>query len=629
MFFLLSSGRAERDHRPMQTRSLYPPHSRARALTCSAFVLLAIVGCASAPPPAVPAATVPQAAEAATPPDAAEGGLPPVNLSGPLLYQIMAAEVAAQRGEAGSAYVTFISLARQTRDPRLAQRAVEVAVGGRALPQALDGARLWRELAPKSIEAAHALGALLIANNQVDAAAPVYAPLIAQDPVGNLVALQRALARAPDRKAAFGLLEQLAGPYLQGDSARSAQLRLVLATGAHAAGLLPRAAEEARAAHALRPDDERTAIAAAQFVSGGPAAGETPGGAAPARAQALALLDGFLKRQPQALDARLTYARLLLADNQYPAATRQFEAALAQDRDNPDALYALGVLSLDAPVPKQAAREYMTRYIDVLARTADAQRDPAPAYLNLARIEEDERNFKEAIVWLKKIDAGPQYVTARAREAIVLGRMKRVDEGRKLLAAVNAGSAEERVALVQAEGQLLRDARRYRDAYNVLAAALAGTPDEPTLLYDTAMAAERLDKLDAVEQHLKRLIELRPDYAHAYNALGYTWVDRNVKLDEAQTLLERAIKLAPNDAAIVDSLGWLHFRRGRLAEARDLLERAFKLRPEGEVGAHLGEVLWTLGQRDAAREIWRRARKIEPDSEALRATLQRLKVRLQ
>jgi tetratricopeptide (TPR) repeat protein len=401
-------------------------------------------------------------------------------------------------------------------------------------------------------------------------------------------------------------------------------VRLVLAAGAQAAGQPARAAQEARAAFALRPDDERSAIAAAQFTSSEAGPEASPA----ARASALALLDGFLKRRPEALDARMTYARLLVADNQFPAAQREFDAILKQDDANLDALYALGVLALEGPPPHAAARGYLMRYLDVLAKNPDAQREAAPAYLNLARIAEDERQYNEALGWLRRIEAGPQRVTARAREAIVLGRLKRVDEGRKLIAATAAANDDERTQLVQAEGQLLRDARRYREAYDVLSGALAKSPDDATLLYDTAMAAERLDRVDTLEKHLRRLMELRPDYAHAYNALGYTLADRNVRLDEALALIERAHALAPNDAAIIDSLGWVQYRRGNLQEARRHLERAFRLRPEGEVGAHLGEVLWMLGERDAAREVWRQARKIEPDNEALRNTLARLKVRL-
>jgi Flp pilus assembly protein TadD len=162
----------------------------------------------------------------------------------------------------------------------------------------------------------------------------------------------------------------------------------------------------------------------------------------------------------------------------------------------------------------------------------------------------------------------------------------------------------------------------------VLASALERSPDDTALLYDTAMAAEKLDRIEEMERLLRRLMKLQPDEPHAYNALGYTFADRNQRLPEAYELIERALKLAPDDAHIIDSMGWVYFRMGNLAKARELLERAFALRPDAEIGAHLGEVLWAIGDHDAARRIWRQVRAEEPDNETLSATLARLQVRL-
>ncbi len=549
-------------------------------------------------------------------------------LSANLLFQIMAAEVAAQRGEPGAAFGTLLSAARESGDARLARRATELAIANRALPQALEAARLWRELAPQLDEAAHTLGALLIANHLTDAAEPVYAPWVAKDPVKHLTQVQRAIANAPDRKVAFELLARLAQPALQGPSDRAAQVRLILAAGAVMAELRERAAEEVLAAQALRPDDEQIASAAAQYLAG---TNPTDKAAAPGRAQALALLEKFLGAHPQAHLARIRYARLLAADNQLEAAVRQMEIVLEKNPDNLEVLYALSLMSVGTP-PHTKARAYTVRYLEALAHqsqhTSGEPRDPAIAHLHLARLAEDERNYSEALTWARKLSAGPLFFTARLQEAALLGRLKRVEDGRKLLAGLRANNDEEQVQITLTEAALLRDAQRHREAYTVLTTALKRTPDEPNLLYDTAMAAARLHRLAGVETHLKRLIELQPNHAHAHNALGYTWVERNVRLDEAQPLIERAHELAPDDAAIIDSVGWLYFRRGKLPEAKKMLEQAFKLRPDADVGAHLGEVLWLLGERDTARTVWRQARTLNPEGEALKQTLQRLKVRL-
>jgi tetratricopeptide (TPR) repeat protein len=595
-------------------------------LSLLTLVFGAIVGCASV---AQPASTAQSAAADGTAPAAVALGsntLPDIELTGPLLYQIMAAEVALQRGEAGSAFATYMNVARQTRDPRLARRATEIAFGSRAGAQALEAAQLWRELAPRSTEAAQMLAAMQIANGRYQDAAPLLTEQLskADNPIEELARIQRALARGPDRAAGFLLLESLAAPY-RDDPTRGAEVRLILAGGAHAAGLAQRAVQEARAALSLQPESERAALLAAQLLARPDGKDSSEG-----RTQALELLQAFLRRRPDSSEVRLAYARLLIADNKYPAAREQFADLLQRDAANLDALYAMGVLTLDDKPPRTAARGYFERYLKLL-ETSPGSRDPDPAYMNLARIAEDERMYDEALKWLERIDDGEQYVPARLRQALVLGKLKRVEEARKLLAETAAQpsrSDEEKTQVVVAEGQLLREARRYRESFEVLSAALTRTPDNTSLLYDTAMAAEKLDRIDVMEMHLRRMMQLKPDDAHAFNALGYTFADRNTRLQEAQDLVAQALKLSPNDAYIQDSMGWVYYRLGNLPKAREYLERAWQSRPEAEVGAHLGEVLWQMGERDAARRIWRESTAAEPDNESLRATLVRLKVSL-
>ena len=217
---------------------------------------------------------------------------------------------------------------------------------------------------------------------------------------------------------------------------------------------------------------------------------------------------------------------------------------------------------------------------------------------------------------------------ARPRKALVLGKLKRVDEGRRLLAEIGASSNAEREQLLQTEAQLLREAGRNKEALALLQEALINTPDSSGLLYDAALIAEKLKQYDLMEGYLRRTILLKPEEPHAYNALGYSLAERNLRLKEAETLIGQALKLAPEDAYILDSMGWVQFRMGNLAKARSYLERAWALRPHAEVGAHLGETLWLLGERDNARRIWRESQAVEPDNEALVSTLRRLKVRL-
>ena len=578
-----------------------------------------ILGCASQPAPSPvpgPPAASPPAPAAAAPPAASPS--PPAGVSGDdtitgaLLYQLMAAELAAQQGELGAAYSLYLKLARETRDPRLARRAAELALQGRALSQSIEAAELWRSLAPGSREANQALAMLYATGGRYADAFPIYESEVKSggSPALELSRIQRQLARAQDRQGAFTLLERLAQPYLA-----NADVRLVLAAGAHAAGMVARAADEAKAALALEPESERAVLAVAQYLQ------------TTDRAAAIDLLAKQVDRPDASADVRLAYARLLVADRKYDLARAQFERLLQADPKNPQLVYSLALLSLQGNL-RSDARAYLQRYLTLIDEQPGDERDPDQAYIYLAQIAEDERQYAEALQWLRKVEGGDEYVSARIREAAVLGKMKRTDEARKILRAVQPNSPDERVQLLLAEVQLLRESRRYEEAYKLLTQALEKSPDSIPLLYDSAMTAEKLDRIDAMERQLRRVIELRPDYAHAYNALGYSLADRNVRLPEALQLIEKAHQLAPEDPYILDSLGWVYFRMGDLPQARKYLELAYQAKPDAEVAIHLAEVLWSSGDPAGARKLLREVRASEPGNELLKSTIARLRIGL-
>ena len=584
---------------------------------------VALFGCATTPRPApVDTNTVvaaPSSTPEATPPPSAERGdpIPNVDMSSALMYQLMAAEVAVQRGDVGSAFAIYMKLARETRDPRLARRAAELALQGRAMAQGLEAAQVWFELAPSSSEASQTLAMLYAGSSRFDDAHLLFKAQLqaAANPADELSRMQRALARTQDRAGAFMLIERLAQPYSQ-----SADVKVVVANAAQAGGLNARAIQEARAAVALAPDSQRAVLTAAQYLQ------------ASDRPAALALLQEFVTRNPMVSDTRLAYARLLIADNKFDSARAQFAALLQADPKNADLVYSMALLSMQGKLPADA-RTYLQRYLELITTSnGDGPRAGArpaePAYLYLAQIAEDEKQFPAALEWLRKIDGGDEFLTARVREAFVLSKMQRLDEARKLLRTVSVQSADEKTQLVLAEAQLLRDAKRYDESYKLLSQALAIAPDSVPLLYDTAMAAERLNQVAVMEKQLRRIIELKPDYAHAYNALGYSLADRNVRLPEALQLIEKARELAPDDAFILDSLGWVHFRMGDLKLAREHLQRAYDARPDAEVAVHLAEVLWTSGDQDGARKLLREVRAKEPTNPLLKSTVTRLKIGL-
>jgi tetratricopeptide (TPR) repeat protein len=601
-----------------------------------------ITACASTPAPVTAPAVRPQVAAAgapaapATAPQAPVADkLPDVDLTSDLLFRLIFAEIAVQRGEPGPAFSELMSAARETHDPRLARRATEVAIGARALSQALEAAELWRSLAPSDSEADQSYASLLVANGRYARARPLLEREIAAapNPIEILDRLQRVLAHAPEPAQGFALLEAIASKYYDVPEA-GFDAHLIVARGAHAAGEDAVAIMHARAALAMHPDSELAVITVAQLLiesaaksapkanaPTGSGAAANPGTAA--HTEAVSMLTRFLDAHPGANEVRQFYAGLLVRDGRLDDARQQFEELLRQAPQNPDPLFWLGRLALESERYDEA-RGYFERFLEAVGPASD--RDLDPVYMNMAGVAEGQRHFDEALVWLQKVSGADQLAAAREQQAFILGRMNRVDEGLQLLQQLPASTAEERTQRILAQGQLLRDAHRYGESYQLLDKALQASPDDTGLLYETAMSAERLDRIDLMEAHLRHLLQLRPDYAHAYNALGYSLADRNIRLQEAYQLIDHALALAPDDGFIVDSMGWVQYRLGNLSAARKALTRAFQLKADPDVAAHLGEVLWATGDHTGARELLLDAQRRDGDSDTLRDTLQRLNI---
>ena len=243
----------------------------------------------------------------------------------------------------------------------------------------------------------------------------------------------------------------------------------------------------------------------------------------------------------------------------------------------------------------------------------------------LGQIAEEQKQWPQAVEWYGQIGEGEHALPARLRTASVMAKEGKLDEARAFLERIAGEHPDQAPQIVVAEAQLLREANRVRDAFDMLGQALKKDPDQPDLLYDFALTAEKLQRYDVLEQNLRRLMEVRPDHAHAYNALGYSLVERNTRLPEAKKLIEHALELAPDDYFIVDSMGWLLYREGDLKGAAAQLRRAYGGRPDPEIGAHLGEVLWMMGERDEARHVWQESLKATPDNETLIKTIERFK----
>ncbi|HTY04393.1 MAG TPA: tetratricopeptide repeat protein [Rhodocyclaceae bacterium] len=553
-----------------------------------------------------------QANEAAVPASdaAADGGdsadtpkkLPKQELTPQIVYELLLAEIAGSRGQTTLSSEAYLDLARSTRDPRVARRAAEVAVYAHRYDLALDAAKLWAETEPDSPQPGQMVIALLAASGQGDALAAELSKQLAaggRDGIApQLLQLNRVMARFQDKNAALGVVDKVTAPYLDMPEAHFAR-----AQASHSAGDITRAVAELDRAMALRPGWEPGALARAQLMTDSAAASH--------------YLGDFVAANPKARDARLAYARSLVGLKRYAEARREFETLLTDHQGNGDVVYAVAMLSLQLNDVDEAEKE-LKRLVEMNHAEADAAR------LYLGQIEDGRKRPDEALKWYGQVASGSsQYLPARMRMAQTYAHEQKIAEARAVLQESVASDVGERSQLLIAESQVLREAGRTDEAYAVLADGLAGHPDQPDLLYEAALLAERVGKLDVVEADLRRLIELKPDYAHAYNALGYSFADHNVHLDEAQRLIDKALQLSPDDPFILDSKGWVLFRRGDNGGALDALNKAFALRADPEIAAHLGEVLWAMGRKDEARKTWGDALKANPGNDVLVGTVKK------
>lgn len=543
-----------------------------------------------------------------------DDSLPAVELTEELMFKYLIAEFADQRGNWQAAYVNMLAIAQQTRDPRVARRAAEIALNAKQTNEALAAIRLWREMAPQSEEAAQYYLSFIMLSDNLAEALPILQQRLkeARPPVrGTLILqIQRMLARARNKAAAFALLEELVAPYHS-----VPETHMALAQAAFIQGNNARAIQEARTALTVSPGSELAALTLAQVM--------------PDKDEAVKVLSGFLVANPKSREVRLAYARMLVEQKQYEQAQREFKILLKEQPKDLTVLYALGLLGTQSKDLKEA-ENYLTTYLNVLAANPDEDRDPTQALLILAQLAEDRGDTKAALGWLNQIDPEMRqaHLGAQVKRAQLLAKEGDVAAARKLLKELKADGEDEQIQLLMADAQILRNANQSQEAMLVLENGLKRFPNNVDLLYDYAMLAEKSNKLDIMETALRKVIDLAPNNQHAYNALGYSLAERNLRLQEAFVLIEKALQLAPEDPFILDSMGWVQFRLGRLKEAESLLRRAYELRPDPEIAVHLGEVLWVKGQQEDAKKLWRDANTKDPKNDTLKSTLGRLQVHL-
>ncbi|OXR49858.1 MULTISPECIES: tetratricopeptide repeat protein [unclassified Pusillimonas] len=546
--------------------------------------------------------------------------LPTVTLTPELLYRLMVAEFAVQRGDLTLGSELLLGAARDTSDPRLAKRAFQFAMVSRNFGLADQAAQLWSLMAPNDPEAVASALALSASNGKTEGlAAALWTRIEKADDkdaaVGQAAAIVSKLA---DKRAAYQVLDAA----LREPVRKLPITYLALADAAWAGGDTQRALGDARRALELDPSSEQAAQRILEYgLKVDPQA-------------AIAATQAFIARNPQSGRLGLMLVSRLAERGDYAAALRQVQQMRRSSPENFDLLYTEAEVNFRAG-NNSAAKALLNEYINVQTqrrqslddKASNAIADTSDARLMLVRIAEQENNLPEAIAQLRKIDEPALEFQVRVHEAVLYGRMGNLTAARKTIDAISPQSENERAVLAMSMASIYRDGGRTDLAIDTLAKANAAVPNSAEIKYDLAMLYERQGNFEAFERLMREVMVLEPDDANAFNSLGYTFADQNIRLDEAQALLERALQLEPNNPYILDSVGWYLYRTGDYAAAVQYLERSFRALPAADVAAHLGEVYWAMGRKDDALKIWEQGREKDPNNDTLLKTLSRFGVK--
>jgi len=569
-------------------------------------------------------------------------------LDAPLFYQLLIGEIELRNNEPGAAYSVLLAAAKKSKNEQVFRRATEVALQARAGDLALRAAQDWKSALPQSLEASRYVVQLLVALNRSSETAEPLRSMIELTPPADRVALisslPRFFERSGDRKSTLAVLEKALAPYVDQPGTRVAAM-VAIGRAAQNGGDDARALELLKRAHAYDALAQSPVLLALDLLPANPAAE--------------AVVTSYLAAKPEDDVVRLYYARALSFTQRHADALAQIERVTRDKPDLPSPWLTLGALHLELRQPKQATAALETFLAKVRAKPAPATTPAAAptasaaahaasrgagidddemslgpdhgvsrALLMLAQAAEQLGDFKAAQAWLDQIDDPQRALEVELRRASLLARQGRMDEAVQLVRQAPESNESEARAKLLAEAQLLRESKLYEQANQVLDKANLRFVNDTDILYEQAMLAEKLERVDDMERLLRRVMELRPDYYHAHNALGYSLADRGLRLPEAKALIQRALELAPGEPFIIDSLGWVEYRMGDRTESIKHLRQAYQSRPDAEIAAHLGEVLWVDGQLDEGRRILREGKARDPDNEVLRETVTRLKVDL-
>lgn len=519
------------------------------------------------------------------------------------IYQLMVAELAVNRGQTKTAVDNYLALAMSQDDPKIAERAVRIAVFGQDMKAAQLAAERWLELEPERIEAQQIIAAVYIRQDDADQAYHYLDSVIKAHPEitdQTFISLLGVLAREKNIDTVLKVSKRIADNY-----SGFAYAHYLHGSLASRSNLAEESLTYIDNALAIKDIPDAHAIRAKMLLKLGK------------REEAVISLKRAVLSKPKNKQLRLAYARLLVDVKEYELARNEFEKLHLLAPDDPDLLYTLGLLSLESQ-RFDAAEKYLSRLLMQGKRQGEAQ-------YYLGRIDESRNQYQQAINWYQKVNTGEYRFDARIRSANLLAKLGNTDEAINHLKKMADGSQSKSslVRIYLAKGDILKNAERFEDAIKIYDQALQVIPGNTDLLYARGLTGERVGNIELLEQDMRKILKTEPDNAHALNALGFTLADVTDRIEEAYQYLKRAIEIKPEDPAIIDSFGWVNYRMGHHDESIRLLKKALAKMHDGEIAAHLGEVLWISGKQQEAIVIWKRALEKSPKNPFVIKTMKR------
>ncbi len=518
------------------------------------------------------------------------------------VYKFLLAELAIQRNDINSAGHLYLDLAKLTKNTGFAQSAAQLGGMVRNGRLALDAADIWSKLDPKSRDAKKVLAEMYIASGNLSKAKPLVKEILeSEDSKGDgFLYLNNILTRVENKSNALRFIIDIAKPY-----AKMVEAHFAVAHTAHMAGNITIRDKELATINKLNPNWETSTlfIGSIQFD-------EDP-------MKAIETYQKFVKNNPKSNTVRLELAKALVQTEQYPAAKKHFEKLVNSPLASAELSFTVALLALETG-DDIMAEQFLNQSLE------RKYYNPDQVNMYLARIYAQRQNIDKVINFVEKISTGPLFVDSRIFAAQAIRVEKGIDQAIEYLDQYKSLDRQEKLKFLQLKTSFWYNDNQYQKAINLMLSEEEKYTDSADFYFDFGLLYEKNKDFDAMEANLKKAISLKPDYAIAYNALGYSYADRNVKLDDAKKYIEIALSIEPQNHYILDSMGWVHYRLGNYDIAYEFITKAYAIQEDPEIAAHLGEVLWKQGKENEAMSVWQGSLEKFPENSILIETKNRL-----